>query len=188
MEIKIPEVGESILEALVANWLKDDGATVAKDEIICELETDKVNVELNAEASGILHIVVPVGETVPIGTVIATIEESEVAETATAGPAAEPPPAKPETEPAAATREQTSRAPATPAARLKAEERGIDLDQVAGSGRQGRVILDDVLAHAEPAKPAQKAEGEAGDKPVSYTHLTLPTNIIRWRSGWGAGG
>ncbi len=74
MEIKIPEVGESILEALVANWLKDDGATVAKDEIICELETDKVNVELNAEASGILHIVVPVGETVPIGTVIATIE------------------------------------------------------------------------------------------------------------------
>jgi 2-oxoglutarate dehydrogenase E2 component (dihydrolipoamide succinyltransferase) len=167
MEIKIPEVGESILEALVANWLKDDGATVAKDEIICELETDKVNVELNAEASGILHIVVPVGETVPIGTVIATIEEGEVAETAAAEPAAEPPPAKPETEPAAATREQTSTAPVNPAARLKAEERGIDLDQVAGSGRQGRVILDDVLAHPEPTKPVQKAQGEPGDKQAS---------------------
>ena len=167
MEIKIPEVGESILEALVANWLKDDGATVAKDEIICELETDKVNVELNAEASGILHIVVPVGETVPIGTVIATIEEGEVAETAAAEPAAEAPSAKPETEPAAATREQTSTAPVNPAARLKAEERGIELDQVAGSGRQDRVILDDVLAHAEPAKPAQKAQGEPGDKQAS---------------------
>ncbi|RLB64976.1 MAG: dihydrolipoamide succinyltransferase, partial [Deltaproteobacteria bacterium] len=52
MDIKIPEVGESILEALVANWFKEDGAAVAKDEIICELETDKINVELIAEASG----------------------------------------------------------------------------------------------------------------------------------------
>jgi len=167
MEIKIPEVGESILEALVANWLKDDGAAVAKDEIICELETDKVNVELNAEVSGILHIVVPVGETVPIGTVIANIEEGEVAETAAAEPAAEPPPSKPETEPTAATQDQTSTAPVNPAARLKAEERGIDLDQVAGSGRQGRVILDDVLAHAKPAKPPQKAQGEPGEKQAS---------------------
>ena len=57
MEIKIPEIGESILEALVANWHKEDGAAVAKDDIICELETDKVNVELTAEASGTLHII-----------------------------------------------------------------------------------------------------------------------------------
>ena len=84
MEIKIPEVGESILEALVANWLKGDGEAVAKDEVICELETDKVNVELNAEVSGTLHIIVPVGETVPIGTVIATIEEGEVSHSAMA--------------------------------------------------------------------------------------------------------
>ena len=75
MEIKIPEIGESILEALVANWFKEDGDAVAKDDIICELETDKVNVELTAEASGILSIVIPQGQTVPIGTVIATIEE-----------------------------------------------------------------------------------------------------------------
>ena len=80
MDIKIPEIGESILEALVATWLKQDGDTVVKDEVICELETDKVNVELNAEASGILHIVVPAGETVSIGTVIAKLEEKDVAE------------------------------------------------------------------------------------------------------------
>ncbi len=88
MEIKIPEIGESILEALVANWMKEDGEAVSKDEVICELETDKINVELTAEASGVLHIVVPTGQTVPIGTVIATLEEGEVAEASQAEPAA----------------------------------------------------------------------------------------------------
>ena len=132
---------------------KDDGAAVTKDEIICELETDKVNVELNAEASGILHIVVPVGETVPIGTVIATIEEGEVAATVEAEPAAKQPAAEAEKEPAAAPQEQTTSAPVNPAARLKAAEHGIDLDKVSGSGRQGRIILDDVLAHAKTAEP-----------------------------------
>ena len=164
MEIKIPEVGESILEALVANWMKEDGAAVAKDEIICELETDKINVELNAEASGILHIVVPVGETVPIGTVIATIEEGEIPAKAATEPATEQPPAVPETEPTAATEEQTASAPVNPAARQKAEERGIDLDKVAGSGRGGRVILDDVLADAKPAKPLQPIQEEQGEQ------------------------
>ncbi len=163
MEIKIPEVGESILEAMVANWIKADGAAVAKDEIICELETDKVNVELNAEASGILHIIVPVGETVPIGTVIATIEEGEITATPATEPAAEQPPAGPETEQTAATPEQATAAPVNPAARQKAKERGINLDKVAGSGRGGRVILDDVLAHTKPveaSKPLQEAQGE----------------------------
>ncbi|MGD9019112.1 MAG: 2-oxoglutarate dehydrogenase complex dihydrolipoyllysine-residue succinyltransferase [Desulfuromonadales bacterium] len=164
MEIKIPEIGESILEALVANWMKDDGAAVAKDEIICELETDKVNVELNAEVSGILHIVVPVGETVPIGTVIATIEEQDVAETTAAeqpaagvekGPAAEA-----AQEPAKAKQEQTTSAPVNPAARLKAAEHGIDLDQVDGSGRHGRITLDDVLAHAKTTESRREPEQE----------------------------
>lgn len=168
MEIKIPEIGESILEALVANWMKDDGAAVAKDEIICELETDKVNVELNAEVSGILHIVVPVGETVPIGTVIATIEEQDVAETTAAEPAAEQPAEDVEKEPAAeaaqepakAKQEQTTSAPVNPAARLKAAEHGIDLDQVDGSGRQGRITLDDVLAHAKTTESRREPEQE----------------------------
>jgi len=164
MEIKIPEVGESILEALVANWMKADGAAVTKDEIICELETDKVNVELNAEASGILHIVVPVGKTVPIGTVIATIEAGETTAAAATEPAAEQPPAVPKTEPTAEPQEQATSAPVNPAARQKAEERGIDLDKVAGSGRGGRVILDDVLAHPEPDEAPKKPQGEQAEQ------------------------
>jgi 2-oxoglutarate dehydrogenase E2 component (dihydrolipoamide succinyltransferase) len=154
MEIKIPEVGESILEALVANWFKEDGSAINKDEIICELETDKVNVELTAEASGILHIVVPVGQTVPIGTVIATLEEGEVAQ------AAPPQAVKPKTEataPAAIdtpTGQKASQPLANPAARQQAEERGIKLEDLSGSGRAGRVILDDVLAVQQTSTPS----------------------------------
>ncbi len=157
MEIKIPEVGESILEALVAEWFKEDGAAVSKDEIICELETDKVNVELTAEASGTLRIVVPVGQTVPIGTVIATLEEGEAAQ---APPQAAAPNVKTEAPVASKAPVETpaSPAPANPAARQQAEERGIKLEDVAGSGRAGRVILDDVLAHEKVATPQVKAE------------------------------
>ncbi len=144
MEIKIPEIGESILEALVANWMKEDGDTVSKDEIICELETDKVNVELTAEASGILHIVIPTGQTVPIGTVIATLEEGEVADETE--PAATDPASTAAPKPAKETKAAEQPA-ANPAARRQAEERGVDLSDVSGSGRNGRVTLDDVLAH-----------------------------------------
>ena len=172
MEIKIPEVGESILEALVATWFKEDGDSVTKDEIICELETDKVNVELTAEASGILHIVVPVGQTVPIGTLIATLEEGEVAQEAAPQATA----AKIETAaPIAAdkgAKQQTSQPPANPAARQQAEERGINLEDISGSGREGRVLLDDVLAHKQVAAPQAKAEeAKAGDTKVATDEI-----------------
>jgi len=164
MEIKIPEVGESILEALVANWFKEDGSAISKDEIICELETDKVNVELTAEASGILHIVVPVGETVPIGTVIATLEEGEVAQApppqATAPKVEATVPAAPD----AVTGQQASQPSANPAARQQAAERGIKLEDLSGSGRAGRVILDDVLAHKQTTTPPAEA---VATKPAS---------------------
>jgi len=84
MEIKIPEIGESIFEAVIAKWHKEDGAAVRRDEVICELETDKISLELNAETDGILHLAAKEGDTVPIGTVIATLEETDApAEAAT---------------------------------------------------------------------------------------------------------
>lgn len=164
MEIKIPEIGESILEALVANWLKEDGASVAKDEIICELETDKVNVELAAETSGTLHIVVAAGETKPIGTVIATLQEGAV-EPASAP--AEKTSAPAESAPAKDSPERpVSQPPANPAARQKAAERGVPLEEVAGSGRGGRVILDDVLAHDRTAAPQQQTAERPVEEPA----------------------
>ncbi len=196
MDIKIPEVGESILEAMIANWLKEDGATVAKDEIICELETDKVNVELTAEASGTLHIVVQQGQTVPIGTLIATIEEGDAGQkkgdaVQKEGDVEQPPKSKktaPKAEDTAAVEEeksekkQTSPPPANPAARLHAEKHSINLEDVAGSGRAGRVILEDVLAHeksapssveAKDTKPvAEEVETSLDGRPVTRQAMT----------------
>lgn len=126
MEIKVPAVGESIFEALIARWLKKSGDHVAKDEPLCEIETDKVTLEVNAEAEGFLTILSQEGETVKIGAVIGTIEqqgsepgpetgaaEAKPAEAAEAKPveaaeakpvsgAAEPRPAAAEAKPAAA--------------------------------------------------------------------------------------
>ncbi len=76
MDIIVPQVGESIVEAEIGEWFKKDGDYVAKDELLMELETEKVNVELNAEAAGVLKITAQQGETVKIGAVIGTIDES----------------------------------------------------------------------------------------------------------------
>ncbi|HLO26590.1 MAG TPA: 2-oxoglutarate dehydrogenase complex dihydrolipoyllysine-residue succinyltransferase [Geobacteraceae bacterium] len=75
MDIKIPEVGESVFEALVAKWHRQDGEQVSRDEPVCEIETDKITLEVNAEADGTLRIKVPEGTRVKIGSVIGVIEE-----------------------------------------------------------------------------------------------------------------
>lgn len=76
MDIRIPEIGESIIEAKLAKWHCQDGAPVSKDDLLCELETDKITLELFAEKDGIISIRLEEGETVPIGTVIATLAET----------------------------------------------------------------------------------------------------------------
>jgi 2-oxoglutarate dehydrogenase E2 component (dihydrolipoamide succinyltransferase) len=76
MEITVPEVGESIFEALVARWLRHDGDTVAKDEALCEIETDKITFEISAAVAGTLRIRTPAGTTVKIGSVIGLIDET----------------------------------------------------------------------------------------------------------------
>ncbi len=180
MEIKIPEIGESILEALVANWLKKDGDAVAKDEIICELETDKVNVELAAEATGTLHIVVPAGQTMPIGTVIATLKEGSVTQAPAPAEKAVPKEAPAKDQPAtskpATSKPAASAAPppANPAARQKAAEHGVKLEEVAGSGRAGRVTLDDVLVHGKTTAPKQKTPAAAAEKPAAEAASAEP--------------
>lgn len=144
MEIKVPQVGESIFEAVIASWNKQDGDSVAKDELLCELETDKVNVELNAEAAGVLSIQVAAGTTVKIGSVIGSIDEA-------ATPAAEPKTAKPAVPPAKETAPAAA-ASVNPAARKLAQEQGVELSTLAGSGKSGRVLVEDVQAAAKAQK------------------------------------
>jgi len=171
MDIKIPEVGESIHEALVSTWLKEDGAQVRRDEVICELETDKINVEITAETSGILHIKVPAGETLPIGTLIAILEEGDVPESAeTLAPEK---PAQPQAATPAQPR-STASAPVNPAAARLAKEKGLDLQDIAGGGRDGRVRVQDVITaktasaeeESEPA-PANLPPATDSDRPVT---------------------
>jgi 2-oxoglutarate dehydrogenase E2 component (dihydrolipoamide succinyltransferase) len=131
MEIRIPAVGESIVEALLAAWRVADGASVNQGDVLCDLETDKVNIELTAEISGTVRIAVPAGETLPVGAVIGAIVPGTAAETA-------PPAEKPAAPPPAAT-------PAVnPAAAKLAREQGLDVAAIVGSGRGGRVSVEDV--------------------------------------------
>ncbi|MFM7031403.1 MAG: biotin/lipoyl-containing protein, partial [Bacteroidota bacterium] len=79
IEVIIPVVGESISEVVIGRWFKKDGDSVQMDEMLCELETDKATMELNAEQAGILRIVAAEGSTVAVGALVATIESSEFA-------------------------------------------------------------------------------------------------------------
>ena len=152
MEIKIPPVGESVSEALVAKWLRQNGDRVSKDQPVCEIETDKITLELNAEADGVLSIAVAEGTTVPVGTVIGSIEEGGEAQVAEETPAAQ---VEPVQKPAAeekpiAQAEPVHKAaaevpPLSPAVRKMAQEKGIRPEDIRGSGRGGRITVEDLL-------------------------------------------
>ncbi|GFO54567.1 dihydrolipoyllysine-residue succinyltransferase component of 2-oxoglutarate dehydrogenase complex [Geomonas sp. Red276] len=180
MEIKVPSVGESVFEALIARWLKKDGEQVAKDEPLCEIETDKITLEVTAEADGVLHILVPEVETVKIGAVIGTIEEGATAETAP--PAGEPAPPKPPVEEPKPTLPPVKEPPSgpeppmSPSGRKLAREMGMDAREVKGSGRGGRVTVEDLQKAAsagpEPAltlTPAVKGSGRSQAREAAAT-------------------
>ncbi|MBK8262095.1 MAG: 2-oxoglutarate dehydrogenase complex dihydrolipoyllysine-residue succinyltransferase [Nannocystis sp.] len=134
--ITVPAIGESISEALIARWLKPVGASVERDEPLVELETDKVTVEIPAPVAGILsRQSAPQGATVAIGQAIGEIDAaaSSLSQAAPNAPAVAPAPAPPGAPP-----------PAVPSARAEAVRAGVDLDTVAGSGRGGRILKEDV--------------------------------------------
>jgi len=149
MEIRIPAVGESIHEALLAAWRVADGAAVREGEVLCDLETDKVNVEVTAELSGTVQIAVPAGQTLPVGAVIGAIVPGAglaAAPAAATPPAPPPPPALP-----------AGGAPVNPGAAKLARERGLDPAVIAGSGRSGRVTVADLPPAAQQsAEPASQ--------------------------------
>jgi 2-oxoglutarate dehydrogenase E2 component (dihydrolipoamide succinyltransferase) len=140
MEIKIPEVGESVREALLAKWFKKSGDVVKRDEPLCEIETDKITLDLNADASGVLTTLVAEGTTLAIGAVIGLIDESAVGVETPVVAAPEPEPPK---------TEKRADAPTSPSVRREMRENGITPDEVAGSGKGGRITLDDLFSRIE---------------------------------------
>lgn len=187
IEVPMPQMGESIAEGTVSKWLKSLGDAVERDEPILEISTDKVDAEIPAPASGTLvAIEVEEGETVEVGTVVAFIDPEGGAPDASAGGgAASSAPAETEAEadtpapagaeaPAAPVAEATEpgsaedrlRTRSTPVVRKIAEEHGVDIAKVSGSGHAGRVTKQDILdfiesggaaAPAAPTTPAAKA-------------------------------
>ncbi|GAB2962983.1 hypothetical protein GCM10027048_34680 [Hymenobacter coalescens] len=166
-EMKIPAVGESITEVTVAKWLKPDGAQVAQDEVIAELESDKATFELPSEAAGILRHVAKEGETIGIGAVIARIEGAGAGAPA-AAPAAAPAQAAAPAAPAATSSSASyaSGVP-SPAAGKILDEKGINAAGVQGTGRDGRITKEDALkAQPQAAAPAaQPAAAPAAPAP-----------------------
>ncbi|WP_415907826.1 2-oxoglutarate dehydrogenase complex dihydrolipoyllysine-residue succinyltransferase [Oleiharenicola sp. Vm1] len=150
IEVKIPPMGESISSGILAKWHVAHGDVVKKDQVLFELETDKITSEGTAEAAGKISLAVAAGTEVKIGAVVATIDTSV---TGDAAAAASPSVAlAKEGAPAAAKSDAQS-----PAVRRLAAETGIDPASVAGTGKAGRVTKGDMLAAAESTAPAAPA-------------------------------
>src|SRR6266853_79664 len=172
IEIKVPELSESVAEATLLAWHKKVGEAVKRDENLIDIETDKVVLELPAPADGVLSkIIKGDGGTVKAGEVIATIDtEGKAGAAGAAAPAATQAKAAPA--PAPAAKPALAAAPAMPSARKLAEEKGIDTAAVAGSGRGGRVTKGDVLGATSP--PA--TEAPAAVKP-SLPQPPVPVSV-----------
>ncbi|WP_447591587.1 2-oxoglutarate dehydrogenase complex dihydrolipoyllysine-residue succinyltransferase [Aquipseudomonas campi] len=168
IEIKAPTFPESVADGTVATWHKKPGDAVKRDELIVDIETDKVVLEVLAEADGVLaEIVKNEGDTVLSGELLGKLGAPGAAAAAPAAAAAAPA-AAPASAPAASAGDD---AILSPAARKIAEENGIDPNSVAGTGKGGRVTKEDVVAAVEakksaPAAPAAKPAAPAAETPV----------------------
>ncbi|CAI8224737.1 MAG: Dihydrolipoyllysine-residue succinyltransferase component of 2-oxoglutarate dehydrogenase complex [Alphaproteobacteria bacterium] len=194
-EIRVPTLGESVTEATIAQWYKKPGDAVAMDEPLCELETDKVTIEVPAQSAGVLaEVVVNEGETVEVGALLGSIGEGDGrAVSAAAEAAAVPTPeaaieavSKTETAPATEAAPMTA-APAgskpvdtsalSPAARRVVEEHGLDPAQITGTGKDGRLTKEDALkaASGAPAPAASLAPTPAA--PAAQAASTLQKGV-----------
>ncbi|MFY0692374.1 MAG: 2-oxoglutarate dehydrogenase complex dihydrolipoyllysine-residue succinyltransferase [Paracoccaceae bacterium] len=181
VDVMVPALGESVTEATVSTWFKQPGEAVNADEMLCELETDKVSVEVPAPISGVLQeILAAEGDTVAAGGRLAVMTAAGGAE-ASAAPAA-PTPAAAAAEAAAAPAPARSDVENAPSANKMMAEHSLSADQVQGSGRDGRIMKEDVqkalsAATAEPAPMAQAprapvpADDAAREERVKMTRL-----------------
>ena len=165
MELRVPTLGESVSEATVATWFKKPGDAVAQDEMLCELETDKVTVEVPAPAAGVLsEIIAAEGETVGVNALLALISEGAAAASSPA-PSAAPSAVSPQSVPTAAAAQPRAPEDAPSAKRMMAET-GISRDAVIATGRDGRVMKEDVqqavarqMAQPTPTSPTPLPRG-----------------------------
>jgi 2-oxoglutarate dehydrogenase E2 component (dihydrolipoamide succinyltransferase) len=181
VEIKVPAMGESVTEATISKWFKKEGDAVKRDEPLLELETDKVTVEVPSPADGSIESISALaGATVSVGALLGAIAEGKAgaAPAKPSAPKAEAPkPAAPV--PAAAPPAPAAAASAMPSAKRIAEESGIAVASVAGTGKDGRVTKGDMLgalasrstAPAPAAAPSGPRHNEVREEKVAMTRL-----------------
>ncbi len=188
--ITVPELGESVLEATVHQWLKKEGDAVKAGEALVELETDKVNLEVGAKASGVLtHISASEGQDVRVGDVLGTIDEKAQESThlvpaQTKPPSAEPPSngrsgaREPETKGAA--HEDRSKLPQiTPVASRLAQQQNVNLAEVRGSGPEGRVTKSDVEQYIQEQRGLPEEMESPGTAPEERREERQPMSRRR---------
>ncbi|MGN8644746.1 2-oxoglutarate dehydrogenase complex dihydrolipoyllysine-residue succinyltransferase [Gracilibacillus sp. HCP3S3_G5_1] len=204
-EIKVPELAESITEGTIAEWLVSEGDSVEKGDPICELETDKVNVEVNADYSGVIaEFVKGEGDDVEVGEVIAKIDENgEAGGSEESSDDKEEPAVKEEAKAAEPKKEEAAtskvaaepkkagsqqKVVASPATRKRARELGIDLNDITPTDPLGRIRPEDVENAAKPAKADKKPKADNKtkssssqaefDKPVEREKMTRRRQTI----------
>ncbi len=173
VEIKVPAFGESVTEATLASWLVNDGDYVEMDQSICELESDKATFEVPAEKAGVIKIIVEADTDVEIGVVIGSIDTSAAPAAVAAAPAAESAsaeaakpaaPATPGTPAAPSNGESYAAGHPSPAAAKLIAEHKLDAAAIAGTGRDGRILKEDVeraIANGANGKSAAKAPAKS---------------------------
>ncbi len=172
IEIKAPTFPESIADGEIAVWHKKEGESVSRDELIAEVETDKVVMEVIAPEDGVIvKIHAAEGATIESEQLLATVEPGA---TATAAPAADAPAAS---APAQAASDADSESLMGPAARQLVEEHKLDASQIVGSGKGGRITKEDVLKHLKeaPAAPAPAAASKPAPAPASSAPVAQPS-------------
>ena len=190
-DVNMPKLSDTMEEGTVLEWKRRDGEEVHKGDVLAEIESDKASFDIEAEADGVLHVVVGSGQSVPVGQLIGRIGGEAPAATVTAQPAPAHPAAPETTQPPATTRAESQpaavqvpapgpppdqgeraasgngagRVKASPLARRLAEEMGVDLSAVEGTGPEGRIVKEDVIAAAEHGRRPAAAPAVAVARP-----------------------
>ncbi|HML96375.1 MAG TPA: 2-oxoglutarate dehydrogenase complex dihydrolipoyllysine-residue succinyltransferase [Thermodesulfobacteriota bacterium] len=175
IEIKVPELGESVVEATIVRWFKAEGDPVKIGEALVELETEKANFEVAAEKQGVLSkILKQDGEDVEVGEVLGSIEEGKAGEAAPAREAARA--SEPAPEPVKEAPKQETEERVTPVAKRVAEENNVDVSKVQGTGPSGRVTKEDVEAYIakESAQPAKEEPAKSPSTAVIQAPKEAP--------------
>lgn len=180
LEMKVPSPGESISEVEIATWLVSDGDYVEKDQAIAEVDSDKATLELPAEAAGIITLKAEEGDTIEVGAVCCLIDTSAKApaKKATPTPKAEPTPTPapapaPSSAPAPSVKATHAAGHPSPAAKKMLAENGLSAVQVQGTGRDGRILKQDVLAALAAGFDGSSAAQWGGTREVRREKMSM---------------